>query len=141
MSTANSYPLEKAKPKTMNSESDKIKNEKSTVTEGHVNHLKSRTEYTDLMKQEDGGQMIFKYSAVWCGPCQKIQPKFEQLAREYPKIKFYHVDVEESDLGDVASLNGVTNLPTFIFVENSKNKSRLVGASEKALEKWIMKCL
>jgi thioredoxin 1 len=105
-----------------------------------VHHLKNEAEYNEMIK-DPNVKLVIKASAFWCGPCRKIQPKFESLAREYPQLKFIHVDVEQNDLGDFAFKHGIQSLPTFMFVEEGKVKSKMIGASEKQLEKWLLKCL
>lgn len=31
----------------------------------------------------------------WCGPCQRYQPVIEQLAREFPDVRFGEVDIDK----------------------------------------------
>ena len=40
---------------------------------------------------------IVDFTAKWCGPCQRISPILDQLAKEYDgKIVIYKVDIEDS---------------------------------------------
>ena len=72
------------------------------------------------------------YTATWCGPCQRIGPKFEQLATHYPKVAFAKVDVDENS--ETAEKEGVSAMPTFKFYKNGTKVDELVGASEVELE-------
>lgn len=51
-----------------------------------------------------------------CGPCERIAPVFESLARKYPRAVFLKVDVDECQ--ETAQQQGVTAMPTFIFFRN-----------------------
>lgn len=39
-------------------------------------------------------QVIVDFTAQWCGPCRTIGPYFDQLAPEFPNVKFIKVDVD-----------------------------------------------
>jgi thiol-disulfide isomerase/thioredoxin len=51
-----------------------------------------------------------------CGPCQRIAPFFDELARRYPRAVFLKVDVDNCP--ETAASNGVSAMPTFIFFRN-----------------------
>ena len=56
--------------------------------------------------------LVVDFTAVWCGPCQRIAPAFAALAEEYAdSAHFVKVDVDK--LGELAAQLGVTSMPTF----------------------------
>jgi thiol-disulfide isomerase/thioredoxin len=53
------------------------------------------------------------YTAKWCSPCQKISPDIDKLTKDYPKITFFKIDVDEHQLEVV-----IDSVPTFYFYKN-----------------------
>ena len=42
-------------------------------------------------------QVVVDFTASWCGPCKKIAPVLQELARKASgKVLFYKVDVDQS---------------------------------------------
>jgi thioredoxin len=81
--------------------------------------------------------VVVDFYATWCGPCQRIAPVFEQLARKYPKAIFVKVDVDKCQ--ETAATNGITAMPTFLFFRNKTKIDTLRGADPGALEEKIQK--
>lgn len=81
--------------------------------------------------------VVVDFFATWCGPCQRIAPVFEQLARKYPKAVFVKVDVDKCQ--ETAASNGVTAMPTFMFFRNKTKIDTLRGADAGSLEEKIRK--
>ena len=58
---------------------------------------------------------IIDFYADWCGPCRKLAPILETIAKEYKgKIVVYKVDVEAQR--DLAAYFAIQSLPTIVFV-------------------------
>ena len=81
------------------------------------------TEQAQIPKQ---GNVVIDFFATWCGPCQMIAPKYEQLAEKFPTITFLKVDCDQSS--DLAEAFGVRSLPTFVFLKSGKQVTRISGA-------------
>ena len=85
-----------------------------------IEHLKSTSyEYT-----------IMKFTASWCGPCQKVQPELDKILDEMNtkfsnspnKFEFFHVDVDDNfDLfAFLKSKKMVKGIPTiFLYKKTS----------------------
>lgn len=59
---------------------------------------------TELLTQQDYSREIQANTAVvidvfteWCGPCQAIKPFFAGLPSQFPQIRFFKVDLVQSD--------------------------------------------
>ena len=38
---------------------------------------------------QQGVPIVIQFSAKWCGPCKKIRPDVEELAREKSDVRFF----------------------------------------------------
>ncbi|KAK4481852.1 hypothetical protein RD792_012828 [Penstemon davidsonii] len=81
--------------------------------------------------------MVIDFTASWCGPCQFIQPAFNEFAEKYTEVEFIKIDVDE--LMDVAQEFGVQAMPTFVLIKKGKEVDKVVGAKKEELMKKIEK--
>lgn len=84
----------------------------------------------------DNKFVLVDFSAVWCGPCKKLTPVIDDLAKDLPSIKFVKADIEELD--DLATEYSVEAVPTLVLLIDGKEVARLEGALGKsALKTWL----
>ncbi|MBU1197167.1 thioredoxin [Candidatus Micrarchaeota archaeon] len=70
---------------------------------------------------------IVDFYADWCGPCQMMAPKFEQLAHEMQgKAKFVKLNTDTSP--KTAQAYGVMSIPTLIVFKGGKVVDQTTGA-------------
>ena len=58
--------------------------------------LQSDAEYQDALKQlaSTKSSAVIDFAAAWCGPCKMVAPYLEQLAADFPAVKFYKIDID-----------------------------------------------
>lgn len=58
---------------------------------------------------------IVDFTASWCGPCQRITPVLEELAKEYAgQIVVYKVDVDKEK--GLAQAFNVSSIPAVLYI-------------------------
>jgi thioredoxin 1 len=66
-------------------------------------------------KYEGTKPAIIDFYATWCGPCTRLSPIVEELAKEYSgKIVVYKVDTDKEK--ELSQSLGITALPTLLLI-------------------------
>ena len=87
------------------------------------------------------GTVLVDFSAVWCGPCKKLEPIVHEIAAEYgERLKVVKVDVDHAP--GTAARFGVLSIPTLMIFSGGKVKDQYVGLlTKKALADRVDKAL
>ena len=58
--------------------------------------LQSDAEYQDALKQlaATKSSAVIDFAAAWCAPCKMVAPYLEQLAADFPAVRFYKIDID-----------------------------------------------
>ena len=87
------------------------------------------------------GTVLVDFSAVWCGPCKKLEPIVHEIAADYGgRLKVVKVDIDQAP--GVAAKFGVLSIPTLMIFHGGKVKDQYVGVlSKRALADRVDKVL
>lgn len=80
---------------------------------------------------------VVDFYAEWCGPCHRIAPQVEQLAKNNPNVNFVKLDVDK--FGELTENQKISAMPTFVFYKNGKEVDRFSGANPTKLEEYVKK--
>jgi thioredoxin 1 len=74
---------------------------------------------------------IIDFYADWCGPCKMVAPVLKDLANDYAgKIMVYKVDTDKER--ELASVFGISSIPTLLFVPKAGQPQAAMGALPRA---------
>ena len=80
---------------------------------------------------------ILKFSATWCGPCQKISNELITNLINYTNDNVIIINIDYDEHGEVAENNRVTQLPTLFIIENNKIKDKIIGTNLNVLYNFL----
>lgn len=85
----------------------------------------------DTWKYEGKTPAIVDFYADWCGPCKRLAPVLEELAKEYSgKVTIYKVNTENEQ--ELASVFGIRSIPSLLFIPMDGQPQMSMGALPKA---------
>jgi thioredoxin len=74
--------------------------------------------------------VLLDFWAAWCGPCHKIAPTIDQLAKELAgKVLVGKLNVDENQR--TAAKFSVQGIPTLLILQNGREVDRIVGVESK----------
>lgn len=80
---------------------------------------------------------VIDFYATWCGPCKRVAPILEKLAKEYDgKVDFYKVDVDKDQ--KLAMILQIKNIPTMFFMKAGAQPEKTVGAYDEAYYRGLI---
>lgn len=108
----------------------------SSQTAKRVQELNASTFSTKVydMSDEDMKYLgdkpaIVDFTATWCGPCQRIAPVLEELAKEYEgRIVIYKVDIDKNR--DLAKEFNVSSIPAILYIPLTGDPVMTVGSRD-----------
>ena len=84
-------------------------------------------EYEKIINENE--KVVIDCYASWCGPCKMLSPILDELSKELTDIKFYKVNVDESEL--ITSKYQIMSIPTILIFEKGNLKNTIVGLKSK----------
>lgn len=91
----------------------------------------------NTFKYEGKLPCVIDFYATWCGPCRKVSPIMERMAKEYDgKLIVYKIDVDQEP--KLAATFGVSSIPTVLFIPKEGQPSKQVGALSEQQYKQII---
>ena len=95
-----------------------------------VKNIWDLEKYPDSFAYEAKLPCVIDFYADWCGPCKKVAPIMEDIAREYEgKVLVYKVNVDK-DL-KLPTIFKVSSIPTVFFLPKDGQPLSQVGALSK----------
>jgi thioredoxin 1 len=94
-----------------------------------VKMIETLAEFEELVAGDK--PVVIDFTATWCGPCQRIGPKFAEMEGEFTNISMVKVDVDANE--EAAAKCGISAMPTFQVWKGGEKVDELVGAAEDKL--------
>jgi thiol-disulfide isomerase/thioredoxin len=90
-------------------------------------HCNSETDLFNYLGKCYNKNIIFMFTAKWCGPCKYMKKTIEDIfINKYPGTEFIYLDVDEPELGNLVNLMNIDSMPTFILNRIVDNRLSLV---------------
>ena len=81
--------------------------------------------------------VLVDFYAEWCGPCQKLAPTLEQVARETPGVRIVKVNIDRNP--ELAGLYEIESVPSLLVFQEGRIVARREGAADKDTVKKLLR--
>lgn len=103
-----------------------------------VYQVKSKSDLEAKLTEAGEKLVVIDFFATWCGPCKRIAPVLEEIAKENEaKLVVLKVDVDEVE--ELVGEYRVEVMPTFVFMRKGEHLDTLAGSNEDKLKELISK--
>lgn len=103
-----------------------------------VHQVKSKAELETKLSEAGDKLVVIDFFATWCGPCKRIAPVLEEIAKEHgDKLVVLKVDVDEIE--ELVGEYHIEVMPTFVFKRHGEHLDTLAGSNEDKLKELISK--
>ena len=93
-----------------------------------VIHINKHNFHEEVVNSEK--PVLLDFWAPWCGPCRRVVPIVEEIARERSDIKVGKINIEDEQA--LAREFRVMSIPTLLVVKNGQVVNRSVGVKSKS---------
>lgn len=73
--------------------------------------------------------VLIDFWADWCGPCKRLSPVVDEIARETHQVKVCKVNVDDEP--DLAEQFRVMSIPTLVLIKDGKIYNTSTGVKPK----------
>lgn len=117
-----------------------IDEEDETEEESVIPTLETDLDLDEALEAAGSKLVVLDFTAKWCGPCQKLAPILEELAKKHgSKVCFYKCDVPKRAAPGLAHARGVTRLPALHFFKDGEQIEEIIGFDLPAIKAQIAK--
>ena len=77
---------------------------------------------------DDSKMVLFYFTASWCGPCQRISPKVEELSNKISdRVNTYKISIDDDENSEICEKCQIKSVPTFILFKNRSSLGIING--------------
>ena len=95
----------------------------------HIHYVTDDTFAKEVLQAQ--GPVLLDFWAEWCGPCKKLSPILDEIAKDYAgrlKVAKLNIDDNPTTPGSYA----VRGIPTLMIFKNGNVEATKVGALSKS---------
>ena len=83
---------------------------------------------------DDSKMVIFYFTASWCGPCQRISPKVEELSNKISeRVNTYKISIDNDENSEICEKCQIKSVPTFILFKERNSLGIINGGKLEEL--------
>lgn len=97
-------------------------------------HLSSSNTFPTYINNNNYKGVVVDFYATWCGPCQRLAPYLEELAKQNPTVLFVKV---ESAFNSIHSQYGIRSYPTIKIFKNGSVIKTIVGFDKTTIKNAV----
>ena len=95
-----------------------------------IKHINSEEFDLEVMKK-DNKLVIVDFFATWCGPCQRISPILESIAKKREDIDILKIDIDKNV--ELSVKYGIEFVPTLLAFKNGSMISQIEAVPDEKL--------